>query len=554
MKKIMISALLGFLSISLFAQAPSDWFHLSNDQGFNGVATENAYKLSKGKPSHTVVVAVLDSGVDVEHEDLRDNIWVNPGEIPDNGIDDDANGYIDDINGWNFIGGAKGNVNHDTYEATRLYKKYKYKYENANPSQLSKAQKEEYAIFEKVRDEVTSKLESAEKTLQTISDRQDEVMDAIKSVENALDGKDLTSDNLKAIDTSSDVQLMNGVNMILDALSQGQELGTIENLRTEVLDQFTGAKDRYQGQVDYSYNVEFDPRPIVGDDYNDPYQKNYGNNDVEGPDAFHGTHVSGIIGAVRNNEIGMDGIATDVRIMSVRTVPNGDERDKDVANAIIYAVDNGASIINMSFGKGYSWDKEAVDAAVRYAAKNDVLLVHAAGNSAQNNDVTNNFPHDAYQKKKLFRSKNAKNWLEVGALSFEKGENLSAGFSNYGKSDVDIFAPGVAIYSTTPNDKYRNAQGTSMASPVVAGVAAVLRSYYPYLTATQVKEILMESSVKITDEVLIPGEGGEKTSFANLSVSGGTVNAYKAMMLAATVKGKKKIKKSKGVKQSISRP
>ena len=554
MKNTMISALLALFCTGLFAQAPTDWFHLSKDQGYNGVATENAYKLSKGKPSHTVIVAVLDSGVDVEHEDLRDNVWVNPGEIPDNGIDDDANGYIDDINGWNFIGGAKGNVNHDTYEATRLFKKYKYKYENANPSQLSKAQKVEYAVFEKVRDEVSSKLQSAEKNLSRITEQQDLVMDAVMSVEKALDGKELTAENLKAIDTASDPSLMNGVNMILDAISQGEVFGTIENLRTAILDQFTGAKERYKDQVDYAYNIDFDPRPLIGDDYNDPYQKNYGNNDVEGPDAFHGTHVAGIIGAVRGNDIGMDGIATDVRIMSVRTVPNGDERDKDVANAIIYAVDNGASIINMSFGKGYSWDKEAVDAAVRYAAKNDVLLVHAAGNSAQNNDITDNFPNDIYQKKKLFKPKNARNWIEVGALSFQKGENLSAGFSNYGKADVDIFAPGVAIYSTTPDNQYRNAQGTSMASPVVAGVAAVLRSYYPYLTARQVKEILLESSVKMTDQVLIPGEGGEKTSFANLSVSGGTVDAYKAMTLAATVKGKKKIKKSKGVKQTISRP
>jgi len=548
MKKIIFSAIISILSVGIFAQAPTDWFHLSQDSGFNGVATENAYRVAKGKTSSTVIVAVLDSGVDVEHEDLRDNVWVNPGEIPDNGIDDDRNGYIDDINGWNFIGGAKGNVNHDTYEATRLYKKYKYKYENAVESQLSKDQKKEYEVFKKVRDEVTANRESAESRLASIGETESIVMDAVAALETALDGKDLTSENIKAIDPADDPNLMNGVNMVLEAIGQGEEFGTIENLRTAVLDQFAGAKERYKNQIEYAYNIDFDPRPLVGDDYNDPYQKNYGNNDVEGPDAFHGTHVSGIIGAVRGNSIGMDGVATDVRIMSVRTVPDGDERDKDVANAIIYAVDNGASIINMSFGKGYSWDKAAVDAAVRYAAKNDVLLVHAAGNSAQDNDITDNFPNDTYQKKKLFKPKHAKTWVEVGALSFQKGENLSASFSNYGEEDVDIFAPGVAIYSTTPNDLYRNAQGTSMAAPVVAGVAAMIRSYYPSLTATQVKEVLMDSSVKMNEQVLIPGKGGDKTSFANLSVSGGTVNAYSAMQLASTIKGKKKIKKSKSAK------
>ena len=553
MKKIVFSAVIAFLSFSIFAQAPTDWFHLSNDSGFNGVATENAYKVAKGKTSSTVIVAVLDSGVDVEHEDLRDNIWVNPGEIPENGIDDDGNGYIDDVNGWNFIGGAKGNVNHDTYEATRLYKKYKYKYENAVVSQLSKEQKKEYAIFEKVRDEVTSKRESAESRISSIEETENIVMDAVAALEKALDGKDVTTANLKELDATGNPSLMNGVNMVMDAMSQGEEFGTIENLRTAVLDQFSAAKERFNNQVDYAYNIDFDPRPLIGDDYNDPYQKNYGNNDVEGPDAFHGTHVAGIIAAVRGNDMGMDGIATDVRIMSVRTVPDGDERDKDVANAIIYAVDNGASIINMSFGKGYAWDKAAVDAAVRYAAKNDVLLVHAAGNSAQDNDITDNFPNDTYLKKKLFRPKNARNWVEVGALSFQKGENLSASFSNYGKNDVDIFAPGVAIYSTTPNDQYRNAQGTSMASPVVAGVAAMLRSYYPSLTARQVKQILMDSSVKMNDQVLIPGAGGDKTSFSNLSVSGGTVNAYSALKMAATIKGKKKLKKGKST-QKVDRP
>jgi len=321
MKNIILSALCTLFAVSLFAQAPTNWIHLSQDQGYNGVSTENAYKLAKGKTTSTVIVAVIDSGVDVEHEDLKDNVWVNQGEIPGNGIDDDKNGYIDDVNGWNFIGGADGNVNHDTYEATRLYKKYMYKYDKANESQLSKAQLEEYEIFKKVKEEVESKIEGAQERMTRIVETEKTIMDAVKALEKALDGKDITKENLGALDASSDPSLMIGINMVSEALNQGEEIGTVENLRTEVLDQFAGAKERSKNQLEYAYNTDFDPRPVIGDDYSNQREIHYGNNDVEGPDAFHGTHVAGIIAAVRNNDLGMDGVATDVKIMSVRTVP-----------------------------------------------------------------------------------------------------------------------------------------------------------------------------------------------------------------------------------------
>lgn len=304
-----------------------------------------------------------------------------------------------------------------------------------------------------------------------------------------------------------------------------------------------GAIDYFAGQAEYNYNPDLEVRSIVGDNYADSYERYYGNNDVKGPDAFHGTHVAGIIGATRGNGIGIDGLADNVKIMGVRAVPDGDERDKDVANSIIYAVDNGASVINMSFGKGYSWDKKAVDKAVKYAQKHDVLLIHAAGNDGQNNDVTNNFPRAEYEKRGLFGPKKAKNWIEVGALSWKDGEDMVARFSNYGKKNVDLFAPGVQIYSTAPDNEYKNASGTSMASPVVAGVAAVIRSYYPRLTAEQVKDVLMSTTVMTKDaKVKTPGTG-ELVPFSELCVSGGVVNAYEAAKKAATVKGKKKLKK-----------
>jgi len=533
-----------FTMQNLIGQAPQDWFHLdSKSDGYNGVSTDKAYEeLLKDMQSTTVVVAVIDSGVDTEHEDLAPVMWVNQDEIPDNGIDDDNNGYIDDIHGWNFIGGKNGNVDEDTYEATRVYKKLKAKYGDMDGSKLKGKKKREFDMYVKVKDEVEAKITQAETQLLTLASTESMIMGALDELSKALDDKPLTKENVDALDATDNESLSVAQNIMGRVFADGEEVGSIEDIREEVGEQIKDGGKYYQSQIDHAYNLEFNPRTIIGDDYSDSYQKGYGNNDYEGPDAFHGTHVSGIIAAVRNNDKGMNGIANNVRIMTVRAVPNGDERDKDVANAIIYAVDNGASIINMSFGKGYSWDKRAVDKAVKYAKKKDVLLVHAAGNAAQNNDTSENYPRDEYFKRNgKPKGKFAPNWLEIGALSWKDGEDLPATFSNYGKKNVDIFAPGVAIYSTIPDDKYRNAQGTSMAAPVVAGVAAVLRSYFPTLSAEQTKNILMSSAIKSTEQVKVPGED-DKVPFSSLSVSGGIVNTYKAVEKAKTVKGTKKVK------------
>ena len=348
---------------------------------------------------------------------------------------------------------------------------------------------------------------------------------------------------MNEINTDGNSALALVVNIAKNGIENEEDDGeevNVDYIRDAVDEGLSGAIDYFTTQAEYHYNKEFDPRPIVGDDYDDPYQRDYGNNDFEGPDALHGTHVAGIIAAERNNEVGMNGVADMARIMTVRAVPDGDERDKDVAAAIVYAVDNGASIINMSFGKGYSWNKEIVDEAVKYAAKNDVLFVHAAGNSNQNNDITNNFPNDTYEKSGWFSKSSADNhWIEVGALGPALNENLPASFSNYGKEEVDLFAPGVAIYSTLPDNEYQNLQGTSMAAPVVAGVAALIRSYFPDLTAKQVKEILMESVTPIDLDVKKPGTE-EIVPFSSLSVSGGALNAHQAVKLAMETKGKKK--------------
>jgi subtilisin family serine protease len=513
-------------------KVPENWHHLDKSKdGYLGLSTAEMYKTLAGKSSKTVVVAVLDGGVDVKHEDLKDIVWVNPGEIPGNGKDDDGNGYIDDIHGWNFIGGKNGdNVHYDQLEAARLVAHYKKKFANADPSKLSKKERKEYDKFKKIEKDVTEKQTETSANYALYSG----ILESVNKVVMAIGKKEITVKDIENF-KSDDPSLSRASRILVSMMSEG---ATVE----EVKGQIKEGVDYFYGQSNYHYNVDMDVRPIVGDNYSNSSEKGYGNNDVAGPDASHGTHVAGIIAAKRGNNIGMDGIADNVRIMSVRCVPDGDERDKDVANAIIYAVDNGASIINMSFGKGYSWDKKAVEKAIKYAEKKDVLLVHAAGNDGKNTDIEPNFPNDRFEHKGLFGPKKAKNWIEVGAISWKGGEDMIAGFSNYGKKNVDLFAPGVDIYSTTPNNNYERFPGTSMASPMVAGVAAVLRSYYPGLKATEVKDILLSSTVMTKDAKGKKPGSEELVPVSELSVTGGALNAHQAVKKAQVTKGSKPAK------------
>ena len=534
-----------FFCLSLSAQdSPDNWFNLDKDMdGTLGVSTEKVYNtLLKGKSSETVIVAVIDSGVDYKHEDLKDVMWVNTGETPGNGIDDDGNGYIDDIHGWNFIGGANGeNVGADTYELTRLYGKYKKQFEGRDAASFKGKEKEEFTKYLKYKEEVEGK--QAELKQQSASVFM--INESLKTLKKEIGKEDITAKDIGAIETEN-AEVLGAVGIIQSVIDRGASVADIEK-------EIGGAVSYFENALEYAYNPDFDSRKIVGDDYSNSKERYYGNSDCKGPDSSHGTHVSGIIAAVRNNDTGMKGVADNVRIMSIRAVPDGDERDKDVANAIFYAVDNGATIINMSFGKGYSWDKGIVDEAVRYAEKHDVLLVHAAGNSGQNNDVTGNFPTDEFGKKKLFGPKNSRVWLEVGALNYKDGKDLPATFSNYGKANVDVFAPGVQIYSTTPEQNYAKFSGTSMASPVTAGVAAILRSYFPSLSARQVKDIIMKSASPINQQVKKPGSKDE-INFSQLSVTGGVINAHKAVSIASGTKGKRKMNRVKSAAKKVVLP
>lgn len=490
--------------------APDNWFNLDKEKnGTLGVSSERAYSelLKDKKPAKKIIVAVIDSGVEADHEDLKDVMWVNTKEIAGNNIDDDKNGYVDDINGWSFLGNSKGeNINEDTYELTRVYATLK------NKKKLSKAEADQY---KKLKTEFEKKLNGAKSELAFCV----QIMDALEVLKKAMGKEKLNDDEVKAFESDKkDVIAAKEIAMLL--INQGV---TMEQIGAEIVEW----RKHLETQVKYSYNVDFDTRKVIGDDPTKLDEKGYGNNDVEGPAAEHGTHVAGIIAASRDNSKGMKGVANHVQIMALRAVPNGDERDKDIANAIFYAVDNGAQVINMSFGKGLSPDKKYVDKAVKYAQKKGVLLVHAAGNSSLNIDTEQNFPTKAFGK--YNGKKKATNWLEIGALSWDDAQ--PAPFSNFGKLNVDIFSPGVDLYSTIPDNGYKANSGTSMAAPAAAGVAALVWAYYPELTVKQLRDILMQSCVKIDAAVTKPGSK-VTINFQDLSVSGGVINAYKALELA----------------------
>jgi len=522
-KGILSLALVAGLGISSFAQKNWQNLDLKKDSLF-GISTDKAYtELLKGKKSAPVVVGVLDGGVEIKHEDLKRVIWVNKKEIAGNGKDDDKNGYADDVNGWNFLGSAKGSVNQETLELTRIINRDKAKFENATTATVKPADTAAFKQYQDALLDYDKQTNEAKNAVQNI-----------RGLKNVLDA--IVKKIGKPTPELADFQNFKPGNEIEERL-KGIMVSQLQNSKYEDFynAQITKGLVHYEEQLKYNLNLDFNPRPeLVGDNYADSEQRNYGNNDVKGPDASHGTHVAGIIGADRTNSIGINGVADNVMIMGVRSVPNGDERDKDVANSIRYAVANGAKVLNMSFGKAYSWDKKAVDAAVKYAMSKDVLIIQAAGNDNKNLDIEKSFPDRRYEGGGA-----ADAYIVVGASGPKDDHTLKASFSNYGKTTVDVFAPGVQIYSTVPDSKYDAYDGTSMAAPVVAGLAALIRSYYPKLTAVQVKEIILKSVVKINHEVNIEGEEGAApvgVPFTDLCQTGGIVNAYNALKLAASYK------------------
>ncbi|SFT48949.1 Subtilase family protein [Lishizhenia tianjinensis] len=539
MKRRFLKIILPALAVTYFSSAyaqlnekPSteeikNWYN-----GEAGMNTEAAYKKMKKKESSEVVVAVIDSGIDIDHEDLQGQIWVNADEIPGNGIDDDNNGYIDDIHGWNFLGNADGtNQNETRLELTRLYAQLNPRFASVTEAEVSAAEMDDYKLYLEVKAEYEATKQRYEAIVARYNTLANEVIPAAMAAAEEALGADYTLEQLQNWEPTTEDG--NQHKSIALEVKQG-------NLSAEML---MGAVESLQGRLHANYNAYYDDRSIIGDNPYDILDVNYGNNDVEGPDALHGTHVGGIIGAVRGNGKGGDGVAENVKLMSLRAVPNGDEHDKDIALAIRYAVDNGAQIINGSFGKNYSPNGKWVYDAIKYAESKGVLFVHAAGNDHKDVDVEPNYPTSYYP----FQTEEFSLYLTIGASSrylatevvdsITVPSQLAASFSNYGQTRVDVFAPGLEIYNTVQGDTtYLAIQGTSMASPMVAGAAAFLKSYFPELNMLQIKNILLETAKTYENlEVVKPGASMrdlnniETIAFSKLSVTGGTID-----LLAAT--------------------
>jgi len=468
-----------------------------------GMSVDRAYtELLNGRSGQQVIVAIIDSGIDIDHEDLDGVIWRNNDEIAGNNKDDDRNGYVDDINGWNFLGGSYN----EQLEMTRIVARNMTSHPKFSDAQSELQQKKTEAMQIK---------QNVDALLQQIPPAQEMLRSHLKK-------NDYTKEEVLAINDPNNQALMQAKGIQVWMYDRGLSLADIKEYEEHLLD-----------QLNYNYNVDFNGRDIVGDDVDDVKDRNYGNNNVKPvkKSESHGTHVAGIVAAERNNGKGVNGVAKNVKIMSLRAVPNGDEYDKDIALAIRYAVDNGAKVINGSFGKSYSTHSDWVHEAIKYAESEDVVFVHAAGNDGKDIDSSDNYPNDNVNGAEI-----ASNYISVGALDPKYGANVVAGFSNYGKNNVDVFAPGGKIYSTMPENEYKEQGGTSMAAPAVAGIAALIRSYYPKLSAAQVKQVIVDSGLPLKPNVVVGGDPSNVKPFADLSKSGKAVNAYNALVMASQIK------------------
>lgn len=522
-------------SIASFDKALVNWYNMSPEvEQVQGVSVNRVYQeLLPGRtPKRKTVVAVIDSGVDILHEDLQGRIWTNTKEVAGNGLDDDNNGYIDDVHGWGFLGNSKGeDIKFETYEFVRILRKLQPTYGHYTSLQkVPVAKQEEYKQYAAAKKAYDEELAKQQKNKQSLTEFK-QVLGKVESIiAQHLGKKDFTLTELKDITTASE-EVLRAKAWLVGRYELGYTPYAFKHM-LEMSDVF----------LNQHLNLTYDPRStIVKDNPEDIQDINYGNNNVTGPRPDHGTPVAGLIAGVRNNQIGIDGIAQDVEIMALRAVPQGDERDKDIALAIRYAVDNGAHIINMSFGKSFSAQKSLVDEATTYAESKNVLIVHAAGNDASNIDEAANYP-----TKKRSDGSLANNWLEVGANARLLDENLCGEFSNYGKLTVDLFAPGVDIVSLAPGNQYHKMEGTSFASPVVSGVAALVWAYYPELTAVELKEVLLASTLQHPKQKVfqpnLVSANKRKVPFMTLSKTGGIVNAYQAMLLAEKKVAEKGIK------------
>lgn len=508
-----------------------NWFTKGPKENVEGVDIERALTSFTLNPNaHQVIVAVIDGGVDINHPDLQGRMWVNEKEargLP--GVDDDLNGYIDDVNGWNFLGaldeqGRAINVNQERLESTRELVRLKRLRASLITigGMLSKA---ELAYYNKLDYEVTGDRTVVRIQLKYTQAALDRLLDYYNKIAAKINlpFEKITIEAIEAFKANDDSEQQAKEELIIELNSANAK--SVERLQTRL--------KAFSTALETALNESFDPRAqIIKDDPHNFSNGYYGNNDVTGPDALHGTHVAGIIAATRNNGQGINGVSPYAKIMAIRAIPNGDEYDKDVYFAVKYAVDNGAKIINMSFGKRYSPHKSKIDEIFKYAASRGVLLVHASGNHGQDNDKGQHFPNRFFTSPD--NESELKNWIEVGASSKYNTQALAANFSNYGKNSVDIFAPGFEITSTSPNNTYTLLSGTSMAAPMVSGVLSVLWAQNPKLSAEEVRQLVLRNGRKKSLKVMKPGIG-ELIFFDQLCRTGSVVDNYKSLEKALSL-------------------
>ena len=481
-----------------------NWYNLDlADDGMFGISIDKAYEeLLKGKKASPVIMAVIDGGLDFHHEDLKNVLWTNLKEIPGNGKDDDKNGYIDDVHGWNFMGSATDSYEFGNELIVQQIRRYEMKFGNRDSLHIAKNDLKEFRKFKYLRNELTR---NRKKITQDIENASNLLAD-LAVLRSRIGKESLTLKDLNDFQPSNETE-KNVCRFMVSVLQKNPDFDAYVKQTSDLLEQ-------KKHSLNYKLNLKYNPRS-ESTDHNSWF---YGNGNIYGavPPA-HGTHVAGIIAAQRNNAIGINGVADHVQLMTIRAIPDGHAKASDQANAIRYAADNGARVINMSFGLGLDIDADLLKDAISYAVKKDILFICAAGNSKRDLDLSLSYPDRQSKADSLFTDV----FIKVGASGFKDGDNLVVPFSNFGQRNVDVFAPGMAINSTVPGNNYEVHSGTSMAAPVVSGLAAVIREYYPHLTAKQVKRIIMESVTK-------------RSALDTLCISGGIVNAFEALKLAAT--------------------
>jgi subtilisin family serine protease len=524
----------------------NNWFQKDYLQdGLPGISLDKWYKQNKRIPkTNEIIVAVIDTKIDLKHEDLENQIWINTKEIANNGIDDDSNGFIDDLNGWNFLGYSNGDyIKWGNNEFVRIIRKWAQVFKDKTAAQLSKNELNQFKEYERAQLKFGTETKFYKnwlRSLQYLIQVYPLVKDTLKYYFPKEDYTNQQLDSLYQKHKINDKSFRSrrddndkDLGALIDYMRVS--LGSNQNTLKDIKDQ----ESQLNSIVNECLNLEFNERHFINDDV----FVAKGNNEItnttkkEHTIENHSTLVSGIIAADRTNDIGIKGVAPHTKIMPLVICSNADEHDNDIAAAIRYAVDNGAKVINMSFGKEFSLYKNRVIDAYKYAEKHDVLLVHAAGNNSFNVDENPYYPSDVDYENP---DEVVDNFITVGSISQKIDSNFVSEFSNYGKKNVDLFAPGDKIYTTTAGNSYAYDSGTSLAAPMVSGTAAMIWSYYPKLTAKEVKQIILESGTAYDIEVLVPGGEGKKVKFSELSKSGKVLNVYDAMELAKKVSKKKR--------------